>query len=839
MMKTEHWDRIRELFDEVSRHPPEAQERVLTALCPDEVGLQNEVLSLLEHDERATPDFLAPPSFPPFQGGIEGGPDPLIGRRIGKYTIRRVIAGGGMGRVYEAEQDNPKRTVALKVVPTWAWSPAGLRRFEFEVEALARLAHPNIAQIYDAGTFDPDPSRDREGADDQSRRREPTDILPNDDSTSDKRVTGLAPGAPIPGMPYFAMEFVPNATAITEYAERHELTVRQRLELFLQLCDAVHYGHQKSVIHRDLKPANILVTPPLNPPLAKGGSGGVGQVKVIDFGIAKAIDSDVTVTTMHTEIGQLVGTLSYMSPEQCAADPLALDVRTDVYSLGVVAYQLLCGCLPYALTPSRAAQSHGRKPVDTPSRERERPVNHYRDSHGAPPSPFDLRTSNLSSPLSMLRTICEVPPIRPSTINRTLRGDLEIILLKALEKDRQKRYQSAADLARDMRHFLAREPIEARGPSLASSAFLWTRRHPILTTALAAATVGVTILATAWTTVYLAHLRPYRIEARDDMGEAVLLSFNGNVLHTWNTSGDIDATIRAQLIESSASGTGPTIALVGWSRRGPGPRGENLCAFDVASRKYNDPLWCDRLLDQDIPREPPASIKAEDFGVTDANRPGAPFPVFDIFPEVPGEEFVVQFSHRRSRRALCIYSVEGKRLFQVWTDGPISSVSWLPEAKLLVVAGQNDVVPWWQRGGPVTTNYTPRVVWAIRPARGDLHAKYVCTDDLTDCVTAEWYKCVLPSELAGRIKWVRVDRPDPSLDNGRRCTVHFCFGSIGVPQSPDETAGWTIDESGEMVPETWHKGDAFLAHERELPAIETLQLGPLPAIRRPVESSAP
>ena len=150
-MKTEHWDRIRELFDEVSRHPPEAREGVLTALCPDEAGLRNEILSLLEHDERAEPDFLAPPS-PVDDPSLPDAPDPLIGARIGKYTIRRVIAGGGMGRVYEAEQDNPKRTVALNVVPTWAWSPAGLRRFEFEVEALARLTHPNIAQIYDAGT---------------------------------------------------------------------------------------------------------------------------------------------------------------------------------------------------------------------------------------------------------------------------------------------------------------------------------------------------------------------------------------------------------------------------------------------------------------------------------------------------------------------------------------------------------------------------------------------------------------------------------------------------------------------------------------------------------------
>jgi len=285
-----------------------------------------------------------------------------------------------MGTVYVAVQERPRRTVALKLMKAGIASRSALRRFEYESQILARLRHPNIAQVYESGTHD-------EGAG---------------------------------SVPFFAMEYIPSAKTITAYAEDKELGTRQRLQLFAKVCDAVHHGHQKGIIHRDLKPGNILVD-------------SSGEPKIIDFGVARATDSDIAVTTLQTDIGELIGTLQYMSPEQCEADPHDLDTRSDVYALGVVLYELLCGRLPYDV--SRAAVHEAAKVVR------------------------------------------ESKPARPSTINRTLRGDVETITLKAMEKDRARRYQSAADLEQDIQRYLNREPIEARPPSVIYQVRMFARRH--------------------------------------------------------------------------------------------------------------------------------------------------------------------------------------------------------------------------------------------------------------------------------------------------------------------------------------------------------------------------
>ncbi|MHC4775079.1 MAG: serine/threonine-protein kinase, partial [Planctomycetota bacterium] len=188
---------------------------------------------------------------------------PAMSKRIGHYHVKRIIGIGGMGTVYEAVQEHPRRAVALKVMKPGIASRSALRRFEDESQILARLRHPNIAQVYEAGTYD-------EGA------------------------------GPVP---YFAMEYIPDARPVTDYAQAKALSTRQRLELFAKVCDAIHHGHQKGIIHRDLKPGNILVDPN-------------GEPKIIDFGVARTTDSDLAVTTLQTDVGQLIGTLQYMSPEQ-------------------------------------------------------------------------------------------------------------------------------------------------------------------------------------------------------------------------------------------------------------------------------------------------------------------------------------------------------------------------------------------------------------------------------------------------------------------------------------------------------------------------------------------
>lgn len=310
-----------------------------------------------------------------------------IPAQIGRYRIIRLLGKGGMGAVYEAEQYQPKRIVALKVIKSsWA-DPSLLRRFEQESEALARLHHPGIAQVYEAGTADSG--------------------------------TGV--------QPFFAMEFIAGGQPLTQYAEAHRLNTEQRLEMMAEVCDAVHHAHQRGLIHRDLKPANILVDEQ-------------GHPKILDFGVARVTDSD-TQATRQTDVGQIIGTLAYMSPEQALADPLELDTRSDVYSLGVILYELLAGKLPYTLS---------------------------KKLHEA------------------VLTIREQDPAALSSVNRLYRGDIETVVAKALEKDKARRYTSAADLAADIRRYLKDEPIVARPASASYQLRKFARRNRALVAGVAA-----------------------------------------------------------------------------------------------------------------------------------------------------------------------------------------------------------------------------------------------------------------------------------------------------------------------------------------------------------------
>jgi WD40 repeat protein len=387
------------------------------------------------------------PAEPPARGvgpattAAAPSPAAALPSRIGRYHIKRLIGAGGMGAVYEAVQEQPRRVVALKVMKQGIASRSALRRFEYEAQLLARLRHPGIAQVYEAGThFEPG------------------------------GMGGVGGGT----VPFFAMEYIPGARPITEHARARRLSTRERLELFCKVCDAVHFGHTKGIIHRDLKPANILVESSLA--VAHQGEGGerVGQPKIIDFGVARATDSDLAVTTLQTEVGQLVGTLQYMSPEQASlggpeADPLDLDVRSDVYALGVVLYELLCERLPYDVSRSAIFEA--------------------------------------------TRVIREQAPARLSAVNRTLRGDIETITLKALEKDRDRRYRSAADLADDIRRYLRSEPIHARPPSVVYQARMLARRHrPLVVAALlvfAALSAGLVVA-----TVFAVRAERQRAEAQ-------------------------------------------------------------------------------------------------------------------------------------------------------------------------------------------------------------------------------------------------------------------------------------------------------------------------------------
>jgi eukaryotic-like serine/threonine-protein kinase len=384
-----------ELFGEAAQMPAPERDAFLDRECAGDARLRAEVASLLSHLDSAG-GFLA--------RGLFDGPivEPKMlrdaslanGTRVSRYKVDRMLGEGGMGIVYLAQQETPRRDVALKVIRPSAATPAMLRRFVREAEVLGRLQHPGIAQIFEAGTAD------------------------------------VGGGAE---QPFLAMELV-IGEPITDYARRAGLGLRERLDLIARLCDAVEHAHQRGMIHRDLKPANILVD-------------GLGQPKILDFGVARAIDAGLPGATMATEVGTLIGTLAYMSPEQVGGDPASVDTRSDVYGLGVILYELVCG----------------RRPLE-------------------------LGESGL---FEAARRIRDEEPARPGTLKRELRGDVETIVLKAIAKDRERRYASAGALREDLRRYLAGEPIMARQDSTLYILRKTVRRHRGLVAGIALTLVGL------------------------------------------------------------------------------------------------------------------------------------------------------------------------------------------------------------------------------------------------------------------------------------------------------------------------------------------------------------
>ena len=427
---------VRRAFFDVVDLPAEEQPAAVARACAGDRALEAEVRALLKADREAS-GFLGQPTALPGEGvgtpwfasGVDVGPS--IGTRIGRYRLLELIGEGGFGSVYLAEQETPVfRKVALKVIKLGMDTRQVVARFEHERQALAMMDHPNIARVLDAGATET-------------------------------------------GRPYFVMDLVKGAP-IVAYCDEQQLSIDERLDLLAQVCGAVQHAHTKGIIHRDIKPSNVLVST----------LDGRPSIKVIDFGIAKAMDARLTERTLFTEHRALIGTPEYMSPEQ-AEGSLDIDTRSDVYSLGVLLYELLTGSTPLSSKELRSStQAEVRRII--------------RDVEPATPSTRISQNSKLNS-----KGIAEIAARRrtdPRTLGTMVRGELDWIVMRALEKDRIRRYETAESLAIDLRRYRAGEPIAAAPPSrrYRLQKFIGRNRGPVAAGAAVGAALLVGMVAFAW-----------------------------------------------------------------------------------------------------------------------------------------------------------------------------------------------------------------------------------------------------------------------------------------------------------------------------------------------------
>ncbi len=396
-----HDHRVEEILVEALHLAGADRGAYLDSACAGDAALRTEVESLLAADEQAGSFMRSQPPNARFTVPLAE----KAGDRIGHYLLLEQIGEGGFGVVWMAEQEDPvRRRVALKIIKWGMDTREVVARFEAERQALAMMDHPNIATVHDGG-------------------------------------------ATRTGRPYFVMELV-KGVPITEYCDANRMSAAERLELFIQVCQAVQHAHQKGVIHRDLKPSNILVTVRDDRPVPK----------VIDFGVAKATQTRLTEKTLFTRFHQWIGTPAYMSPEQAGLGSLDVDTRSDIYSLGVLLYELLTGHTPFDTEKLMAA---GYEAMRRMIREQE------------PVKP----STRLQTLGERLAEIAKRRHAEPTSLTRLLRGDLDRIVLKCLEKDRSRRYETANNLGLDLQRFLKHEPVSAAAPSTPYLARKFIRRH--------------------------------------------------------------------------------------------------------------------------------------------------------------------------------------------------------------------------------------------------------------------------------------------------------------------------------------------------------------------------
>ncbi len=398
------FEKIREIFFSIVAQPSAQWEALADEACASDPDLRQQLAVLLKAHAEGE-GILDRGQAGQTSTGLPEPPNERPGTVIGPYKLLQQIGEGGMGVVFMAEQEKPvRRKVALKVIKAGMDSRQVIARFEAERQALAMMDHANIARVLDAGTTES-------------------------------------------GGPYFVMELV-HGVPITKYCNDNRLTPRERLELFVPVCQAIQHAHQKGIIHRDIKPSNVLVTM----------SDGKPVPKVIDFGVAKATEQRLTERTLFTQYGTIIGTFEYMSPEQAEKTRLGVDTRSDIYSLGVLLYELLTGSTPLSQKRLREA-AYGE--ILRMIKEEE------------PPRP----STRLSDSGEALASISAQRQMEPAKLTKLLRGELDWIVMKTLEKDRDRRYETANAFADDLQRYLNDEPVQACPPSAGYRLRKFARRY--------------------------------------------------------------------------------------------------------------------------------------------------------------------------------------------------------------------------------------------------------------------------------------------------------------------------------------------------------------------------
>ena len=521
-------------FEALERTEPSVRAAYLDGACGDDVALRRRVEALLaahdgvgrflEGDATATSESTSPETPETTRSSVSetrlpselatgehrtddadfsftGAPEvdrpggSGVGQVIaGRYTLLEVLGEGGMGTVYRAAQTQPvRRQVALKLIRIGMDSRAVLARFDAERQALALMDHPNIARVYDGGTT-------------------------------------------ATGQPYFVMDLV-SGEPITDYCDRHRLSVRARLELFVAVCQTVQHAHQKGIIHRDLKPGNVLVTEVDGRPTPK----------VIDFGVAKATEQRLTDQSL-ADTGAIVGTPTYMSPEQADPSSMDIDTRTDIYALGVILYELLAGS----------------PPLDAKQFKRGAILEMLRMVREVDP----LRPSSKVSTADALPSIAASRDIEPAHLKRALRGDLDWIVMMSLEKDRTRRYETANGLAADILRHLAHEPVVAAPPSRSYRLRKFVRKHRgavIAASLVLLALLGGLGAVVAVQTAANARLTRSRaaVQARYDLAVDAIKTFHSGVSEDFLLKQDQFKEVRDRLLKSASDFYGKLGALLG------------------------------------------------------------------------------------------------------------------------------------------------------------------------------------------------------------------------------------------------------------------------------------